>query len=390
MHTAPRTPERDQLLKAVDEIGEVIQANADAAEELRHLPEASVEALEHAGLFRMVLPREVGGYEADPITQHEVIDRLAYFDASAGWCGFIGAGSSAFAAGNLPEEGLQEIRATLTGGAQWTRFAGSPIPNGRATPVDGGYRVSGRWPWASGIHHSSWVFAGAAILNDGEVEMTDLGFPNGKLMVMPRADIELEDTWHTSGLRGTGSTHFHAEDVFVPEHRTIAFPFPEPQRGGALFRLPVLGFFGPAFSGFPQGVGRRALDEIATLAKSKTRVGREATVAERPVFQRDLALAYGRLHTAGLWVRDELRQLWTGLHDGVDASELSTARRLASFSNNADAATGAAEFAYRFGGGDALFTSSPLQRGMRDMRAAAQHMLVSESNYEGLGKALLA
>ena len=163
MQAAPRIPEHDQLLKGVEEIGDVIMANADAAEKLRRLPEASIDALEQADIFRMMVPRELGGYEADPVTQHEVIDRLAYFDAAAGWCGFIGAGSSAFAAGNIPEDGLQEIQATLTGGAQWTRFAGSPIPVGRATPVEGGYRVSGRWPWASGIHHCSWVFAGAAI-----------------------------------------------------------------------------------------------------------------------------------------------------------------------------------------------------------------------------------
>ena len=389
MTSPPRIPERDQLLKAVDEIGEVVRANADAAEQLRHLPEASVEALEDAGIFRMVLPRELGGYEADPVTQHEVIDRLAYHDASTGWCGFIGAGSSAFAAGNIPEVGLQEVQASLASGASWTRFAGSPVPAGQATPVEGGYRVSGRWPWASGIHHCAWVFAGAAILKDGEIELTDFGIPNGKLMVMPRRDIELEDTWYTAGLKGTGSCHFNAQDVFVPEHRTIDFPFPQPQRGGPIFRLPVLGFFGPAFSGFPQGVGRRALDDIVELGRSKMRMGRQTSIAERAVFQRDLALAHTRLNSAGLLVRAELASLWQRLHDGIDDSGVDTPRRLAAFSNNADTATEAAEFAYRYGGGEALFNTSPLQRGLRDMRAASQHMLVSESNYEGFGKAIV-
>jgi alkylation response protein AidB-like acyl-CoA dehydrogenase len=389
MTHSPRIPERDQLLKAVDEIGEVVRANADAAEDLRHLPEASVEALEEAGIFRLVVPRELGGYEADPVTQHEVIDRLAYHDASTGWCGFIGAGSSAFAAGNIPDEGLQEVQASLPTGSSWTRFAGSPVPAGQATPVEGGYRVSGRWPWASGIHHSSWVFAGAAILKDGEIEMSDFGFPNGRLMVMPRADIELEDTWHTAGLRGTGSCHFNAQDVFVPEHRTIDFPFPQPKRGGPVFRLPVLGFFGPAFSGFPQGVGRRALDDIVELARSKTRMGRQTSTADRAVFQRDLALATIRLSSAGLLVRTELESLWQRLHDGVDDSALDTPRRLAAFSTGSDAANEAAELAYRYGGGEALFSASPLQRTLRDMRAAGQHMLVSESNYEGFGKAIV-
>ena len=389
MSSAPRIPERDQLLKAVDEIGEVIRANADRSEELRQLPPESVEALEHAGIFRMVLPRELGGYEADPVTQHEVIDRLAYHDASAGWCGFIGAGSSAFAAANIPDAGLEEVQSTLSGSDTWTCFAGSPVPSGRATAVEGGYRVSGRWPWGSGVHHSPWVFAGAAILEDGEVALTDIGIPNSRLMVMPATDIEIEDTWHTSGLRGTGSAHFRGEDIFVPEHRTIAFPFPEPFRGGALFRLPVLGFFGPAFSGFPQGVGRRALDEIVSLARTKTRMGQESAVSERAVFQHELGNASTRLRAAGTLVRHELEILWDDLHDGVEPSVVDTARRLAAFTQNAETATLAAEFAYRHGGGDALFTSSPLQRALRDIRAADQHMLVTTNNYEMLGKGIV-
>ena len=390
MPSAPRTPERDQLLKAVDEIAEVIRADTAKSEGLRHLPESSVEALEHAGIFRMVLPRELGGYEADPVTQHEVIDRLSYHDASAGWCGFIGGGSSAFAAANIPEEGLQEVQATLASGSGWTCFAGSPFPAGRATPVEGGYRVSGRWPWASGIHHSSWVFAGAAILKDGEVELSDVGFPIGKLMVMPKAEIEVEDSWHTAGLRGTGSTHFNTEEVFVPEHRTIPFPFTEAQRGGAVFRLPVLGFFGPAFSGFPQGVGRRALDEFVTFARNKKRLGQQHPISEREVVQSELAQAHAALHAAGLWVREELTKLWDDLNTGVEPSELSTASRLAAFSLNADTATRATECAYRYAGGDALFSSSPFQQLLRDMRTAAQHILLSEGNYETFGKALLA
>ncbi|MGE4652438.1 MAG: hypothetical protein AAEJ53_16245, partial [Myxococcota bacterium] len=295
MPSAPRTPERDQSLKAVDEIAAVIRADTAQSEGLRHLPESSVEALEHAGIFRMVLPRELGGYEADPVTQHEVIDRLSYHDASAGWCGFIGGGSSAFAAANIPETGLQEVQAAQASGSGWTRFAGSPAPAGHATPVDGGYRVSGRWPWASGIHHSPWVFAGAAILKDGEVEFRGPGFPTCKLMVMPKSDIEVEDSWHSTGLRGTGSAHFNGQEIFVPEHRTIPFPVSEAQRGGALFRLPVLGFFGPAFSGFPQGVGRRALDEFVHFAKRKTRLGQQQPISEREVVQRELGQAHAAL-----------------------------------------------------------------------------------------------
>jgi alkylation response protein AidB-like acyl-CoA dehydrogenase len=389
MPEAPRIAERDTLLAGVDAVGKTLRDHAARADELRHLPEASVEALEQAGIFRMMWPREFGGYEADPVTQHEVIASLSEHDPSAGWCGFIGAGSSAFVAANLPHAGVQEVQASLPAGRSWARFAGSPQPAGEAHPVDGGYRIGGRWGWLSGVHHSEWVFVGAAIIRNGERTMTAFGIPECLAFVVPRSDVELEDTWHTAGLRGTGSTHCNARDLFVPEHRTLPFPFPKPQRGGRLFHLPVLGFFGPAFSGFPQGVGRRALREITALAETKRRVMVGMPVAERGVFHRDLALAYDRLRGAAALVRNDLSALWQRLHDGVEASALDSAELMSSYSQNADAALSATEFAYRYGGGDSVYASSPLQRLMRDMRVAAQHALVAEHNYEALGRALL-
>jgi len=387
---APRIPERDALLKAVAEIGPLIEANAARSEELRHLPPESVEALDAADLFSFIRPREVGGFEADPVTQHEVIEALAYFDPSAAWCAFIGAGSSAFAAAMVPDDGFDEIRSSQPAGSPWPRCAGSPSPTGRAEPVDGGYRLSGRWGWASGIQHSDWVFAGGAILKDGEPEMTPIGIPNAKVMVMPKSDLVVEDTWHTAGLRGTGSTHFSCDGVFVPEHRTLPFPFPVAHRGGELFRLPLLGFFGPAFSGFPQGVGRRAIDDILAFAVSKQRVGQTTTVADRGAFRHDTGVADGRLRSAGTLVRHELEQLWHRLHSGTDASALDSARLLQSFTNNAQAAAEVTEYAYRYAGGDAVFTTNPFQRYLRDLKVASQHILVGDHNHEAVGTALLA
>lgn len=387
--TVPRIPERDQLLEAVDKIADVVRENADEAERLRRMPEATVVALDRAGVFKMVRPREVGGYEADPITQHEVIARLTHHDPSTGWVGMIGAGSSAFVAGNIPKAGLEEIQATLAAGELWPRFAGSPPPVGNAIPVDGGYKLSGRWPWASGVHHSDWLFVGAAIVRDGETKMTSLGIPEALVFVIPKSDLLVEDTWHTSGLRGTGSTHCSGQDIFVPEHRTFGFPFPVAQRGGLLFTLPVIGFFGPAFSGFPQGIGRRALDEISALATTKKRAFSPVTLAQREVFQRDLALADNQLRAMGMLTRHELGELWQRLHDGSEASALDTARLLSSYTGNIDASLQATEVAFRFAGGEAVYETSVLQRLLRDARVASQHMLVSEKNYEALGMALL-
>ena len=162
------------------------------------------------------------------------------------------------------------------------------------------------------------------------------------------------------------------------------------QRGGTLFRLPILGFFGPAFSGFPQGLGRRALDEIIELSRSKVRLLSDGvTQAERATFQRDLGLADGRLRSARLLLVEALTELWEGLCAGRETRVRDAAQLLFAFSNNAQAAAEVADFAYRAGGTTALYASSPLQRLKRDMHAATQHILVGDHNFEFAGKALL-
>jgi alkylation response protein AidB-like acyl-CoA dehydrogenase len=384
---APRIKELPELLEAVDKIRPVIEAGADESEKLRKLPQATVDAMHEAGIFHMIMPRELGGLEADPQSQSEVIERIAYIDGSAAWCGFIGAGSTGFVAAQLPDSGIDEV--LDRNGGKWPVFAGSPSPAGVAERVPGGYRVSGRWAWASGIGHATWVHAGFVVKEKGETVIAENGMPLTLAAAVPVSEITVEDTWDTMGLRGTGSTHFSSPGITVPEDRTFAFPFAVAQRGGAIFQLPVLGFFGPAFSGFPQGLARRALDEITEVAQTKLRLMVGQRLAERGVFQRDLGLADGKLRAARLLLHHELAALWQRLHDGVEASEVDSNRLLFAFSYNSQTGTEAADVAFKYGGGEALFLGSPLQRVYRDIHGGAQHMLVGEHNFELLGKAML-
>ena len=385
--SAPRIRERAQLLDAADELRPVLEAGATESETLRRLPEATVRALHASGFFQMVMPRELGGLEADPVTQSEVIERIAWVDGSAAWCAFIGASSTGFVAAQLPDSGIRDVVAR-SGGA-WPVFAGSPATGGTATRVPGGYRVAGRWAWASGIGHATWLQAGFLVMEGGEPARDENGAPMMRAAVFPVADVTVEDSWHTMGLRGTGSAHFNSPGLFVPEDRTYRFLDPKPRRGGVLFQLPVLGFFGPAFSGFFQGLGRRALDEVARIAQTKTRVMAGSRLAERAVFQRDLALADGKLRAARLLLHHELDALWQRLHTGRPATDLENNRLLFAFTHNAQTAARAADMAFRYGGGEAIFLASPLQRIKRDVEAGAQHILVGEQNLELLGKAML-
>ena len=386
-NVAPRIRELPQLLEAVDKIRPVVEAGANESEKLRRLPDATAKALHEAGLFHMLLPREMGGLEADPVSQSEVIERLAYIDGSAAWCAFIGAGSTGFVAAQLPDAGIQDVLARS--GGEWPVFAGSPATGGTAERVPGGYRITGRWAWASGIGHASWVQAGFMVMEKGEPARGENGLPLMLAAVIPVADLTVEDSWHTMGLRGTGSAHFSSPGITIPEHRTFPFLNPLARRGGVLFQLPVLGFFGPAFSGFFQGLGRRALDEITRIAQTKTRIMAGTRIAERGVFQRDLALADGKLRAARLLLHHELAALWQRLHDGRPPSELESNRVLFAFTHNAQAGVEAADMAFRYGGGEALFLESPLQRIKRDIEGGAQHILVGEHNFELLGKAML-
>ena len=384
---APRIPELSQLLEAVDKIRPVVEAGQAESENLRKLPDATATALREAGLFHMLLPRAMGGFEVDPVSQSEIIERLAYIDASAAWCAFIGAGSTGFVAAQLTDAGIQEVLARS--GGEWPVFAGSPATGGTAERVSGGYRITGRWAWASGIGHATWVQAGFMVMEKGEPALGANGMPRMLAAAIPVADLVVEDSWHTMGLRGTGSAHFNSPGITVPEARTFDFLQPVARRGGVLFQLPVLGFFGPAFSGFFQGLGRRALDEIARIAQTKTRVMAGTRIAERGVFQRDLALADGKLRAARLLLHSELAALWQRLHDNRPASEIESNRVLFAFAHNAQMGVEAANMAFRYGGGEALFLESPLQRIKRDIEGGAQHILVGEHNFELLGKAML-
>ncbi|MFO0690439.1 MAG: acyl-CoA dehydrogenase family protein [Myxococcota bacterium] len=385
--SAPRSPERAQLLEAAAKLGPVLEAGTVASESLRRLPEATVAALHASGFFRMLLPREMGGLEVDPVTQSEVIEQVAQADGSAAWCAFIGASSSGFVAAQLPDTGIREV-VERAGGA-WPVFAGSPATGGTATRVPGGYQVAGRWAWASGIGHATWLQAGFMVVENGEPAHDENGAPMMRAAVFPVADVHVEDSWHTLGLRGTGSAHFNTPGIFVPEERTYRFLDPTPRRGGVLFRQPVLGFFGPAFSGFFQGLGRRALDEIARVAQTKTRVMAGSRLAERAVFQRDLALADGRLRAARLLLHHELDALWQRLHADRPATDLENNRLLFAFTHNAQTAVEAADMAFRYGGGEAIFLSGRIQQIKRDVEAGAQHILVGDQNLELLGKAML-
>jgi alkylation response protein AidB-like acyl-CoA dehydrogenase len=377
--SAGRADTRRALLDAVDRVRATVAAGADEAERLRTLPPATVTALHGTGLLGLKLPGVLGGAEADPVTQIEVIEALTAVDASAGWCLMVGATTGALPGVFLGEEAV----GAMFDGRTMPLAAGCYMPTGRAVAEPGGFRVTGRWAFASGIRHASWVSGTAWVVRGGV--QTD----ERRVFVVRADEVEIHDTWHVAGLRGTGSCDFSVKDHFVPEAFTGDMERARPQRGGPLYRLGLPGFVTNEHVAFALGVARRALDAITALAATKSRGVRPSPLAGRATVQRFLGEAELRLRAARALAVELNEAAWTTVQIGDDL----TGRQHAELRSAAVLATEVAlditARAFRYAGGGALYDAGVLQRCLRDLSAGAQHFMVSDSAYEGLGQILL-
>ena len=209
------------LMDAVESVRDTLEAGAEESERIGTLAPASVDALYESGLLRLKMPHALGGAEADVVTQLDVLEAVSLIDPASGWCLMIGAASLGSLGAFLPDDSIEEI---FVGGKP-PKTAGAAAPSATATPVDGGYRVTGHWRFGSGIMHAEWVSAGARVV--GELE----GYPRQVRMAMSRKQVKVHDNWQVMGLRGTGSCDFSVEDLFVPDGFAWDATLTEPLRG---------------------------------------------------------------------------------------------------------------------------------------------------------------
>jgi alkylation response protein AidB-like acyl-CoA dehydrogenase len=373
-----REEKRLALLEAAESIRGILQAGSEEAERIGTLPQDSVNALYDSGLLSFKMPEELGGAEADLLTQIDVVEAVTRIDPAAGWCLMIGAASVANITAFLSDEAIQEL---FVDGRPPTA-AGAFSPSGKATPVAGGFRVTGRWAFGSGVRHSQWISAGAW-LEDNER-------PNSRQirLVFPRTDATIHDNWKVMGLQGTGSCDYSVSNIFVPQRFTWDVNDDKPRRGGPYFLLGRPGNVTTGHCAFALGVGRLALDAIIDLAASKARGYGSAAglVAGRGSFQRALGLCDLRLRAARALVVETLSEAWDSVCQGVTPPGPLQARMRATASFSTEVAADVVSQAFRYGGGTALYQSHVLQRCLRDINAAAQHSMVSDSAYENHAK----
>ncbi len=369
---------QDELHAAADRAATLARELAPLTERERTLPEPLLEQLRSSGLLRAGAPAELGAAQAPPAVTLECAEKVARGDASAGWCVSIAATSSLLAA-YLPAQGAAEVLGGVDSVA-----AGVWAPRGTAVQVDGGVRVSGRWSFCSGITHSDWLFAGC-LLDAGPAASA----PVMRVAALPSAELEILDTWHTSGLRGTGSQDAQAEDLFVPDSHLLSLLDATPRVDAPLYRFPVFGFFALSIAAAALGNARGAIDELLELAAGKRSLGSTRVLAERSATQAAIGEAEAALRAARALYYEAIEQAWAAAQRAAPVSvSLRLGLRLAA-THAVRTAAEVARSMYDLAGGTAIYEDSPLQRRFRDAHTATAHFQVNPATWELAGRLLL-
>jgi alkylation response protein AidB-like acyl-CoA dehydrogenase len=370
-----------QILANVVALSPAIAARSGEIEELRRLPDDLVADLKAAGVFRMARSRAKGGPQLTLPEQMRVIEELAYADSSVGWCVKIGADSGLIAE-FLPPDVSAELLPhpdTITAG-QFT--AG----RGRLDRVEGGYILNGRFPFGSISNHADAIMSGAMLYENGAPVIGPHGMPESRLAFARASDYTIEDTWRVHGLRGTGSNHYRAEDLFIPEGQAMVID-------GALFagRDPLYssGFnWVTTMAAVPLGIARRAMDEAKKLIAERKGGMPPRPLAELTHTREKIAEAEMRRASAHAFLYDAANAFWAELEQGPPALE--TKGRLALANVNA-CRMGADVTRQLFDliGANVIFEGQVLERLTRDALTLSQHMIVSQAHLEHYGAMML-
>jgi alkylation response protein AidB-like acyl-CoA dehydrogenase len=363
----------------------LIAASADEIERLRRLPYALVDAMHEAGLFRLLLPRLLGGTELDPPTFVRVTDALARVDASTAWVVCQTNGCSMVAAYLAPAAARE-----IFGGEPAGVLAWGPPSDSRAVVVDGGYRLSGTFNFASGSRHATWLGGQAPIVETDGTPRRRNGRPERRTLLFPASSATLKDVWHVIGLRGTGSDSFSVSELFVPHAHAILRDDPAERRYQApLYCFPQGSLYASGFAGVAMGIARSLLDDFFALARDKTPRGYARTLRESAVTQSRVARAQAQLDSARVYLLSSLREIWreVGRSGALGLDQRVTIRLAASYA--IQQAREVADFAYHAAGGSAVFTSNAFERRFRDIHTVAQQLQGRDDHYENVGRFLL-
>ena len=364
-----------------------IKAAVDRIERDRGIPPDVLQAMHEARLFRMLIPRSAGGEEVAPATFFHVMEAIASADASVAWCLGQNSGVSMAAAYVAPE-----VARELWGDANAAVATGAPSFAAKAIVVEGGYRVTGHWHFASGSRHSQWIGGHSTVCEpDGSPRLGPNGKPlEQRTMFFPKSKATIIDTWQVIGLRGTGSDDYKVTDLFVPAQYSFTRESDADRREtGPLYRFSIFNMFGMAFCAVALGIARTVLEDFMALAKSKKAHSSGKLLAENNLIQTQVGLSEAKLGASRAHVLDGYGQLYEQAERG---EKVSFAQRLASRGMTCLAIQHAREvvdFGYHAAGAGAIFETNPFERRFRDLHTVTQQSQAHLENFEALGQSLL-
>jgi len=391
MHPAGKAfPDDSPVLRAAVELGPKIRTAGDEMEQMRRIPPHVAQAMKDAGVFGMVLPRSWGAPELDPLTQIRVIEALAIAEGSAGWCAMIGC-DSGYITAFLDEAVAHEMYPDI-----WAATAATVTVTGQATRVPGGYRVNGRFPFASGCQHCEWAWVGCNVVDNGAPRVGPAGIPETRTCFVRLSECEILDTWYTTGLRGTGSHDLAVHDVFVPAERTFSFQDPDlVKRPGPLYTFPLMFIAKGAAPAL--GIARHAIDVVIENAGRKParrllsgeRVEAPKLLREEVFVQESVARAEARLGAARAYLFDVVGDLWGTLVEERKPSPIQQARFITAYTHVVGECAEAVQLVFKASGGTAVYQTGALDRCLRDVLTMNQHVIGSLRTYEMAGRLLL-
>jgi indole-3-acetate monooxygenase len=377
----PGAREVTRLQAALCDLTPELASRAEEIERRRRVPPDITERLTRLGLFRTLMPRSHGGLELDLAEVSQLIETLAAADSSVGWVTMIGIGGQLFTT-RLPQETFDRIHAA--GAANLMVGAGMPL--GRAEVVDGGgYQISGRWPFASGCQNAQWIAGHCVVSKDGQTVMSDHG-PVTRWVALPAERWQIDETWQASGLTGSGSHHVVLENVGVSESDTFDLFNGRSVVPGPL-ESPLTPFLGTLHSALATGIAAGAIADLVAMAGRGRRQAFAATdLRDSPIFQHEFGRLAAALRAARALLQVQAESQWRRALAGTLDGKADFAEALQASAWVHATCTDIVSGCYTLGGASSIMTASPLQRRLRDIHAARQHVAAQERFYVSAAK----
>ena len=372
------------LRNAANDLLPLVEAEAEEAERLYRQTDRLVAEFRRTGLYALLTPSALGGAELAFVEAMEIVELVSRADGSAGWCLMVQGVQATSAGAFLPDPGARTV---YPNGADVT-MAGQGPPRGSAQPVDGGFLTKGHWGYASGIYHAEWIHSGCFVMDGAKIKLDQDGFPVSIFAHHPKDTIELKGNWNAHGLRGTGSYDYtiKGEDVFVPADQCFPGENAIQIRGGPQYGSGTVGATMWGHTGWALGVGRRALDELAKIARKRSDA--YGKMHDSASFRQSFAEAEVKYRAA----RSFVYSTWDSLSESFAKGDQGSLEQIAlirlAMRHIHDVISEISTYAHRAARGVSL-RDSVLQRCYRDIHSGTQHLLLADEVVQDCGKVLL-